>query len=86
MHNFHDFRRNVHVLHPRQGDVEAAAAVEESGTLAFAACSPVQIVAKGEVRIGHFDVARFAKTVGDFAKVCMVHRRRGGVGVNFMHS
>ncbi|CAM9132557.1 unnamed protein product, partial [Scytosiphon promiscuus] len=40
----------------------------------FSAVSPVQIVAKGEVRIGHFDVSRFTKTVGPFAKVL------GGIG------
>lgn len=35
----------------------------------FSAVSPVQIVARGEVKIGHFDVTRFAKTVGPFDKV-----------------
>ncbi|CAM9541979.1 unnamed protein product, partial [Ectocarpus sp. 13 AM-2016] len=40
----------------------------------FTALSPVQIAAKGEVKIGHFDVSRFTKTVGPFDKVL------GGVG------
>lgn len=63
------------VLRPRQGDDDAAAASEGSSSLEFAACSPVRIVAKGEVRIGHFDVAKFAKTVGAFAKVCVITGR-----------
>lgn len=66
---------HIHVLRPRQGDDDAEAAAEGASSLAFAACSPVQIVANGDVRIGHFDVTRFAKTVGDFAKVCMVPGR-----------
>ncbi len=35
----------------------------------FSALSPVQIVARGSVKIGHFDVSRFTKSVGPFAKV-----------------
>lgn len=38
-------------------------------TRPFSALSPVNVVARGEVKIGHFDVSRFAKSVGPFAKV-----------------
>ncbi|CAM9133998.1 unnamed protein product [Ectocarpus fasciculatus] len=47
---------------------------EKSAQRSFTALSPVQIAAKGEVKIGHFDVSRFTKTVGPFDKVL------GGVG------
>lgn len=43
---------------------------EDPAPKAFSALSPVTLVAQGEVRVGHFDVARFTKTVGPFAKVC----------------
>ncbi|CAM9614196.1 unnamed protein product [Ectocarpus sp. 6 AP-2014] len=47
---------------------------EKRAQTSFTALSPVQIAAKGEVKIGHFDVSRFTKTVGPFDKVL------GGVG------
>lgn len=45
------------------------AAAEAATTTEFSALSPVQIVARGDVKIGYFDVSRFIKTVGPFAKV-----------------
>ncbi|CAM9686781.1 unnamed protein product, partial [Sphacelaria rigidula] len=39
------------------------------GATRVKAVSPVKIVARGDVKIGHFDVARFTKTVGPFAKI-----------------
>lgn len=48
--------------------VETAAATATT-TPAFAALSPVKIVARGDVKIGYFDVSRFIKSVGPFAKV-----------------
>lgn len=38
-------------------------------TTEFSALSPVQIVARGDVKIGYFDVSRFIKSIGPFAKV-----------------
>lgn len=56
----------AHICRRQQTDVGVD---HEAPRARFAALSPVQIVASGEVRIGHFDVAKFAKTVGPFAKV-----------------
>lgn len=42
---------------------------EKRAQTSFTALSPVQIAARGEVKIGHFDVSRFTKTVGPFDKV-----------------
>lgn len=46
-----------------------ASAAAEPTTAVFSALSPVQIVARGDVKIGYFDVSRFIKSVGPFAKV-----------------
>lgn len=45
------------------------------------AVSPVKIVARGDVKIGHFDVARFTKTVGPFAKVTQARQHYSGIYV-----
>lgn len=59
-------------------DAETAAetaAVKSTSTTAaatspeFSAVSPVKIVARGDVKIGYFDVSQFIKSVGAFAKV-----------------
>lgn len=57
--------RHRHVADREDGD----AVDEDSVRPTFAALSPVRVVARGEVRIGHFDVTKFTKTVGPFAKV-----------------
>lgn len=61
---------------PRDGDAD------DKGTVGgrapgVKAVSPVKIVARGDVKIGHFDVGRFTKTVGPFAKVSAAGRYRG---------
>lgn len=56
--------------------VTAAAA-----TKVFSALSPVQIVARGDVKIGYFNVSQFIKSVGPFAKVTPV-----GYGRSNRHS
>lgn len=52
-----------------RNDAEGEGDASKQQQPAFAAFSPVNIVARGDVRLGHFNVARFTKTVGPFAKV-----------------
>eukprot|EP00903_Cladosiphon_okamuranus_P016069 g14834.t1 len=64
----HDAEDGNPIPQPKS-ETEGAVAAEAPNTPTFSAISPVHVVARGDVKIGYFDVARFIKSIGPFAKV-----------------